>query len=317
MEELIVNLGSTPDPVEISPTKQNSLLDVPRVSFTQINSLNKCEFAWNLGFNELWTPKEPKTFFEVGNDVHKYFQMYYKNIGMTSTKHCLEMIDVEIEKRVRKATQLQDVDKMKRVVRAAQITKTYITKYAPEADKDWEVLDTEKFFDVALESPMGRRYILQVGIDLLFRSKESKRISIVDHKSMEGLGKFWSPMQVLMDPQMPTYIVALRKIGVGVFSGIINMANTYMYKDPNQPLENLFRREPAYFTNTELDGHLLELGHAVDRMLDIKERGVYRRSRSHSCNYCFFAEPCLMSLKGLPIQDTLETSFRRKMSRDT
>lgn len=302
--------------VTAQPPTPRSLLNIPVVSHSQMQTFDRCSFAYKLGYIDNWTAKETKPYFITGNLVHKYLFILYKNIMLTSYDHCFSLIQTEVDKDLRTAMNASDQDQIKRVSRAANIVKMYIYKFAALEDRDWIILDSEKYFKVSMKTPKGKSYTLNVGIDVVARQKSTGRLWIWDTKSFSGKSGFWSDTKIMMDPQFPTYLVALHKIGAMVVGAMLNEINTYDYKDVSkEPIDKLFKRTPIYHSSQELEGHEQEFGRMVDRMLETVESGDFVRSRRSECEYCQFNEPCILNLKGTPLGDIMPANFRQKVAR--
>jgi hypothetical protein len=116
---------------------------------------------------------------------------------------------------------------------------------------------------------------------------------------------------MLMDLQLKLYAAAMAENGRPVHAVIYNQLNTYEYKNKeNIPPDKLFRREPNYLNQAEIQNVLLEVGHAVDEMQDAHGRVVRRRMR-RDCSMCRYQDPCLAGLKGMDMHDVLPANFKR------
>lgn len=269
--------------------------DILTVSHSQLGTRDRCSFAWHIGYELGYTPKEKKKALELGSMLHALADIWY-------TSHDATLVDQQIH---RWLDGNLDGFVLENIAAATWVFKKYI-EYAQVMD-NWKVLSTENHFVIPLTTPEGRRYNLQGYTDLIVEIEG--RIWLLDHKSST---KFWTPTQVLMDSQMPLYAAALRTLGVDVFGIIINMMNTYQYKDKSKvKMEQLFKRERTYRTPQELDAVLENTGMLVD---EIYNKAPIRRSLRKDCDRCNFQEPCLLALKGVDIESVLSATCRKKDS---
>lgn len=273
------------------------------VSHSQMETWDRCTFKWHISYELGYAPLERFRGMELGSMLHELLALWYDNTDKALAE---SLIDQKINAWCEEF--MNDSFGIQSVATATWLIKKYIHEYALESDRLWEVVDVEKHFSILLTTPKGRLYILQGYIDLVLRIEGE--VWVVDHKSGQ---KFWTPNEVLMDSQMPLYAAALRHEGANVFGIIINMLGTYPYKDKLKvKLEQIFRREPTYRTPHELDSILLNAGYVVDEMID-KDQPI-RRSLKKDCSKCWAQDPCLLSLKGVPLELVLESTARKKES---
>lgn len=271
--------------------------EIPIVSHSQLTTLDRCSFAWDISYVKGWRPKERKRSLETGSMIHELLAVWYRE----QDERC---VDEAIEKWLETAN--TETFALQSAAHAAWLVKEYIQKFAPSHDR-FEIISVEEHFEIPLVTPKGREYHLQGYTDLVTR--QEGQIWLWDHKSG---AKFWNPTEVMMDSQMPLYAAAMRAQGRDVFGIVINMLNTYDYKDKSKATpDKLFRRELTYRTPEELNAILLNAGMMVDEIIDGPE---IRRSLRKDCSFCQFQEPCLLSLKGLPIEDILPATCELKSS---
>lgn len=280
--------------------------DWPILSYSQMQMWDRCEFAWWLGYHEEWVKKEQPAYFNIGSMIHQMCDMYYTNLRLKNRD--MKFVDEYINLKINEAMET-DHSLLPAIAVSARLMHRYINDYAPKEDKGHRVLSNEYHFTVPFKTGKGRNFVLQGYIDLL--TEVYGKIWVWDHKSSES--NFWTPNEVMMDPQTPLYAVALRELGMRTYGYIINMFNTYDYKkDPaSVPVEKLFKRESCYRTDKELNQVLQETLYMVDDMIENNE--TPRRSLRRDCGKrCQFREPCLMGLKGLDPEPFLINSFKKK-----
>lgn len=285
---------------------------IPKFSYSQLMTFDRCHFSWYLNYVEEWAPAETKSYFIEGNLVHELLMIYYKNLPLMDHYAALKLVKQKIHQWHAQVS--NDMAKLGYVTLAARVVKRYIEDFSVHEDEKWEFLDAEKHFEIPLTTPKGRDFILEGYIDILAREKATNRVWIWDHKTV-GQGKFWSEAELLMDSQMPTYVAALQETGIPIFGVIVNQLNKHEYKKLQDDVpEKLFKRKPIYHTAEELVTRLQEFGKIVDEALECKGTGDFRRSLKKDCSGCFFQDPCLMSLKEptVPVGNFLQSEFVKK-----
>lgn len=281
-----------------------------KTSHSEIMSFDRCQFAHDLSYRQQWQKKEKKANLAIGTIYHECLAIHYSNPGQDTValikdylKLCVQQWKEEVH-----GTDLNNLNI------AGRLAIRFVEDFAAYADRDWDIVDVEKYVEVDIKTPKGRPYTLCGVIDRLAIHKENRKLWVVEGKTV-GQGKFWSDIEILMDAQTPTYAAALREMGLDVFGIVYDMANTYQYAKPQeQPIEKFFQRKKTYRTPTELDNFLIETGRQVDIMIEAKENPDFipRRSLKRDCAGCFFQEPCLLSMKGVDIAPILEVDYMRR-----
>lgn len=286
------------------------MTEIPRFSYSKINSYSRCEFAFDLSYNKGWKPERYNDSMSLGTLIHTYLDGYYNDRlgGIITEDEFLCRLNE------RSAKSLEDPSQSVTLIsHAHRLVMRYIRDYALSADKDYRVLFTEKHVEAELKSRKGRPFILEGYIDLAFEHLKTSKVYLLDHKSYKA--KKITPIELEMDPQMSIYNVLARENGYPVFKIFHNLLNTYDYKKfESEPFNKLFDRVPSYRTETELDNFLLELRIIVDRVLD--HEGPYRRNLRRDCARCWYQKPCLVGLKGHDMEGFLQSSFKQKEKSD-
>jgi hypothetical protein len=283
----------------------------PRISFSQLGSWNRCEQAWDYSYKQGWKIREQKQYFALGGTGHEMMAAYYLNLkeGITNRGELLEAHLLFVQQLLSEGT----VRDLETISRAAWLVQHYIDDFAHLEDQGHTIVEVEHELVIPLTSPNGLDYEL-VGIyDLL--TQRQGRLWLWDHKFT---GRFWNPIQAIMDSQMPMYCAALRATGKEVFGIIINMVNTYNYKDPSKTTPaQLFRREKTYRTSQELDSILFHVGLSVERKWEAQtnENWVPIRALNKDCDRCSFQEPCLFEIKGIDSAPILRAKYEKKGDR--
>ena len=269
---------------------------IPKFSYSQLQTWDRCHFSWYLNYHEKWATTETKSYFVEGNVGHDLLMIYYKNIGLTDHASCVRLVKQKVMQYHNAAA--NDQEKLEIVTKIARVTKRYLEEFAINDPLKWEFLDAEKHFEIPLRTPKGREYLLEGYIDILAREKNTGRIWLWDHKFVGRSSSFWSEAELTMDSQLPTYVGALQSMNVPIFGAMVNMLNKWKYAKPVDDVpENLFKRKPVLHSDKELASRLIETGKIVDEILDACDTGNFRKSLKKDCNDCFYADPCLMSVK--------------------
>lgn len=282
---------------------------IPKFSYSQLSTWDRCHFSWYLNYHEKWATTETKSYFVEGNVGHDLLMIYYKNIPLTDHASCVRLVKQRVSQYHNAAG--SDPEKLEIVTKIARVTKRYLEEFAHSDSLKWEFLDAEKHFEIPLLTPKGRQYLLEGYIDVLAREKATGRIWVWDHKFVGRSSSFWSEDMLIMDSQLPTYVGALQSFNVPVFGAVVNMLNKWKYAKPVDDVpENLFKRKQVMHGDQELQSRIAETGKIVDEILEACEAGEFRRSMSKDCSGCFWMDPCLVSIKSpeTPIDDVMKMS---------
>jgi len=263
--------------------------------------------AWNLSYVGKWEQKKKPQSLQMGSLVHDLLDDYYQ--GQIDGER--DSLSRHRNKLTTLSQDLEDSEALQNLSFAGGLIHRYITEYALYEDAQYRPVASEQHYEVGMTTPEGRDYIFELYFDVLFEDRANGKLWMVDHKTHKS--NKWTPTQIMMDPQLPSYAMALRELlDIPIFGMTYNMLNTYDYKKP-PPVEKLFLRESTYRTPEELDNITLEIGHAVDDILENKDK--VRRTLQRDCDRCRFQEPCLMGLKGMDMNLILEDNFKQKGGR--
>lgn len=282
-----------------------------KVSHSQLQAFDRCHFAWHLNYERGIVPVETKSYFDLGSYIHKLLQAYYLGI-----KDGLEPKDAYEGVKELGALQIAmadtNIDALEIATKGLHLVRRYVFEYAQYHDKGWTILGVEHHFEIPFVSPGGINFLLEGYVDLVYQRPDGK-IWIVDHKTANGANNFYTDIQILMDPQLPTYVAGLRQEGKDIFGITYNLLNTYSYKDFNDvDHEKLFKRMDTYRIPKELDNQVKQLGLAVDEMVNVKISNSRRRSLRRDCDRCAYQEPCLLDMKGIDVTPVLEANYKLK-----
>lgn len=284
---------------------------LPVLSFSQAQAFGSCQFAWEIEYKMGYTAPQSKALY-LGTILHAFMADFYTRLMDDPSYQGSQWLSEVLPEMVETLLQASEHgETMVNVSQAAWLMQRYL-EIQTMADRNFTVLAVEKHFISKLTTPKGRDFLMQAYVDLLLQDKGNGNIWLVDHKSGQ---KFWTPMECLMDPQMPTYCASLMDEGIKVFGIMLNQINTYDYKRKNEvDNEKLFKREMMHRTSQEVHNVRQEFIRRADDILDAREATQHlpRSLRKDCGKYCKFPDPCLMGLKGMPIEVILEDTFQRK-----
>lgn len=275
------------------------------ISYSQAQMWARCRQAWYFQYELGYKKKTVPAVWGLGTKIHSGLEAYYawrmgKSPGIDNG---LEAV------RAKFFPELQNpsaYDTVQQIGRTITILDRYIQDFGPNEDVGYTPEEVEAFRAIPLVTPNGVEYYLQVYIDLMLRHNDTGHLWIVDHKST-GSARFYSEIEIMMDAQLPTYGGAMTLSGEPVFGYMFQFINTYEYKDPNQPTEKLFKRSKTYRTDAELVNMINNIGRIVDDMQENKDKPF--RAMKRDCSFCQFQEPCLLTMKGMPIEIAMEAEF--------
>lgn len=290
----------------ISPSPEQKLSEeypeLPVVSFHQLLTWDRCRFLWKMKYVDKWEKTRKGYAMELGTMGHAMLFDYYK----TGQDHSEDFANKWLAD-----WEHLDAEQMQNVGVAVSQFKLYRELFAPQEDKGLITEFLEHHFEVIITTPGGRRFILQGYIDRGSRDKNGN-LWLEDYK---WTGRFWSPLQLLMDAQLTYYAGAMLMLGYPVYGLMITQVNTYPYKNRDKKkIDELFKRERFAKTHLEIRNVMHEVGCMMDEMLEAKEREDFRRSLTRECGKCDFQEPCHSGLTGMDplIHLSFSPVFHRK-----
>lgn len=264
--------------------------DLPKVSFNQLLSWDRCRFLWKLKYIDKMDTTRKGPALQLGTMGHELLCDWYA----TGVDHS----DSFANKWMSDWSSLRP-EEHQAIATAITMFKAYIYEFAPQADRHYTVESLEEHFEVELTTPTGRPYILEGYIDQVRLDQNGHRW-VDDYKWTQ---RFWSPLEIQMDGQLTYYAAALAILGRPVHGTSLTQVNTYPYKDRSKKtVDDLFKRELIYRSPQEQAAVMHEVGLMVDDMLDVRGSNTpddYRRSLRRDCNRCYFQEPCALGLKGV------------------
>lgn len=303
MQILINPKQKLPNKVEpyVSPVGN----EVPKVSFSQVQTFLRCRLKWHYGYVQGLVPIEMPKAMEMGSYLHGKLDIYYQLYRQTQ--------DPDELWNLMEPLLLEDLDLVggtngEMISRSIKVMWRYVHQFSPQVDKGIEIVESEMHFEAPMITPKGRAFLLEGYADLLYSLNEQFRVR--DHKTTGKPGNFRRQGETDYDMQQSTYIGGLRAIGYPVFRGEVTELVTYNYaKYIEEPLDKLMRVTPTYRTDRAIEAAMHWYGRVVDEMIDEKE---FLPSREAGCRYCWYKDPCTLLQEGVDDATILSVGFRKK-----
>lgn len=289
-----------------------------RISQSQLNTWDRCQFKWYLsyragveenGYRSLTLPSAMRT----GSLGHTLLREFYKDQVegkvtdpyQQAKSRAGEMLDLDGENA--EATSL-----------VLRVLKRYFDEQIPKDEREgWVPHLIETHHYTPFTTPHGNEFLFEFYPDLVMLHQPTNRYWLWDHKWTGNLQNMWGEHELNMNRQFTLFSLGLAELPenpIEVHGCIVNQFNFYPYKDwAATPTEKVLVRKPLYRTAEELLTAKVELLNAVDELV-AKEinNGPYRRQPDRTCNFCQFYDPCLLSSKGLPLLEILDSQFEAK-----
>lgn len=282
-----------------------------RISHNQLGVWQRCPKRWEYTYVEEIVTKDTPAYFRLGTLVHELLSAYdqFLQQGADPGDPSVANLVMQVAKdEYLGAWGSDDVDLYRR---ALQATKRFILTHSKKEDQNIRVHAVEERFIVELETPKGRKFILEGIIDRIY--EKFGQIYILDRKTTGGTAH-WTENQLLMDSQLVTYGALLRELGWKPYGFEIDSIITYDYKDYNaQPSEKLFKRLTTTRSDAEMTFALDHYRQAIDAMFDVleNESGVpYHFSKE--CSSCPYMPICLYTMKGMDTAVLRRTKYKSR-----
>lgn len=248
--------------------------------------MTKGMYVYRHGYRAEVTDKPAR----LGTVIHEMLDLYYQGWTTVQMMDKYEEDDITYDTRV--------------LAYAASGLMFRYENYYREQERRVKVLATEQYLLVPYTTPAGRHVYLNGFVDLIV---ENNGLGVFDHKSG---GRFWTADMVYFDRQLMIYAYMLHVLGYSPRFGVINNINTtHIQRCANRPVEDLFSRVPAKFTERRIVGYIDQVGRAIDTILAAE---TYPRHLSRSCASCQFKEACALELEGVDATAYLKTNFNSR-----
>lgn len=301
------------------------------ISFSELDSFKQCPHKHALGYIERWTKdRDETTAAGRGTLWHKILDAHYTSLknGESPRQAVFDLLYS-----FRKAGKDPDTIDL-----LAWMYEGYVEKWGN--DDEWEVLRVEYKAVVPLRYPSGRlsKFDLKMIVDLVVRSRTTKRVWLIDHKSHANIPK---DKDLEFDDQFGLYVWGLRQIGHNVFGCVYNTARTQRNKGDFPEVREEWRQKRAAGGKAGVEPRPQALSDRFDRYLMTRTdrevatladealstaRTMYgphnhheRHTNSDTCKWrCDFTEACLMGRKTSNTRERqflLDVGFRQDFTR--
>lgn len=171
--------------------------------------------------------------------------------------------------------------------------------------------------------PINNEYWYGLRLDLLVEAqvgRQKGKILLIDHKTTYD---FWQPNDLLLLPQMPKYVMAVRFSGYPVHEAYINQIRTRFdsNKIPDKSNEDLFKRSPVGITDERTASALSHQMVASERIMSMRNKPLplieaecLPVQNKMVCKNCPFMDPCIKMEDGYSATGALGENYIAKTS---
>lgn len=260
-----------------------------RVSHSEIDSFKKCKRKfWYLYLRRLSKKRGGLNAASKGGLLHKCLEHYCIQL-----KDGLEHDDAMVSTH----DYLKSIIVAENFADAGEVSK--LLKFWGEVNplRHYTVLAVEKKFAANLFADVN-----WVGaVDVILRDRDGK-IVIVDFKSTQ---KQWSEHRIELDPQIPTYIAALRHTGYPADYGLLIQIRTQYAKAA--VAADIIISRPLHYTDINIENVWGDVYNSTQQIAEARQQYLFAgddgadKTRSPSdmvCNMCPMRMLCISDLKG-------------------
>lgn len=291
-----------------------SLDDAKIISVSQANSFTDCERKH--GFSYLYQKQSPtmSRALSIGVGGHEIVASYYRAIkaGMDKVEAQQEAMK-DLTAMFAEGTHDFEVLQMIYSLVDRYITQESLSKFA-------KVLEVEQDFFLPI---VEGSYWFGMRLDLLLEATAGNmkgKVILIDHKFTYD---FYSADDLLMDMQMPKYVVPIRFAGYPVAEAYINQFRTRFKSDKinEKTDDDLFRLSPVGIEPERVKNafaHQMRVSERIIERLNMPvdlamAEAIPNRNRM-LCRSCPFKLPCQMMENGYSAQKALGNNYVDKQS---
>lgn len=296
------------------PNVPTKLDDARIISNSEVDSFLTCERKHFLSFGFNRESKHPSESLGKGILGHELLAEYYRSLQGGATK---------LEARQEAMKFLSKVyikgDFSPEVLTTVQLL---VSRYI-ENDTlatGAKILEVEKDFYL----PINDQYWYGMRLDLLVQATVGRlqgQVLLIDHKFTYD---FYSPDDLLLNPQMPKYVGTVRFNGYPVAEAYLNQLRTRFHSGliPKKTDEDLFKRMPVGLGTM----NQARVANAIKTQMKASERILEKRSlpldlwfddalpvqNKMICRSCPFKTPCQMMETNIPPAQALGGEFQKR-----
>jgi hypothetical protein len=290
-----------------------ALDDAKIISVSQVNSFTDCQRKH--GFSYLYQKQSPtmSRALSIGVGTHEILASFYRALkaGMNKVEAQQEAMK-DLTAMFTEGTYDFEVLQMIYSLVDRYIEQEVLSKFA-------KVLEVEQDFFL----PINEEYWFGMRLDLLLEATAGNmkgKIILVDQKTTYD---FWSADDLLLDMQMPKYVVPVRFAGYPVAEAYINQFRTRFKSDkiPEKSNEDLFRLSPVGIEPERVRNAMAHQMRVSERIIErlkmpvelAMAEAVPNRNKM-LCRSCPFKQPCIMMENGYSAQKALGNNYVDKQS---
>ncbi len=280
--------------------------DMRLISNSQVSAWNTCRNQYRYGHDIKLMPKPTggSSPLSLGTFGHRVLETYYASIIQgESHDSAVASTDAVYIKLMRDTP--NPAGAMEIVGKIKPLMVGYFDNFA-KTDQ-WDILGAEEKIDL----PLSDEYSMPIRYDLLMRNKADGKVYIVDHKFT---WEFWRTVDIMLMPQLPKYIAALRASDQIVDGVMLNQIRTRPIKAPS--LDQLYRRDKFYPSihkiKTYLSEHIVASREIVayhEQPESIRKQLALRVANKMICKWCAFSELCAVELDGGETSSMIANDF--------
>lgn len=295
------------------PNKPVSLDDAIVVSGSQADSWLTCERKWMFSYVFKKASVAKSRALNLGIVTHDILEVFFQAIKDGFNKEDARQLAMQ------KLTQLfeeggQSADVL---TTSYMLVDRYISHDTIHSNS--KILEVETDFFL----PINSNYWYGLRLDLLVEAtvgRQKGKVLLIDHKTTYD---FWSPDDLLLDPQMPKYVTAVRFSGYPVHEAYLNQIRTRFdsSKIGEKSNEDLFKRSPVGITDERVASSLHHQMVASERILNMMDKPLpliedscLPTQNKMVCRMCPFKGPCIKMEDGYSATGALGSDYVAKTS---
>jgi hypothetical protein len=251
--------------VEVSPPQK-----VWRISHSTGEAFLACEKKYELAHVENLAPKKMPAALALGIYGHGVFQVFFEQIKEHGDAQLAQVLAL------RKA--YEDIEHFGKI--GKELIWWFDTVWPTLG---WKILEVEKTYYLKLNEDTEYPFTIDLLIEL------NGQLLIIDHKFTADA---YDESLLLVYPQLPKYIGALRALGVPVVSAIYNIVRTRSMKD----LDAKLVRQPVKVNNARIKNSFKIHLNTIDKIK--AHEGEFVRNVGYGCKFCSFVDLCGLEMNG-------------------
>lgn len=297
----------------IPPNKPVNIDDAIVVSGSQADAWLTCERKWMFSYIFQKASATKSRALNLGTVTHDLLEVFFQAIKDGYSKADARQLTMQ------HLTKLYESDGY-----AADILTTAYMLCDRYIDHD-TIHSNSKILEVETDFflPINSQYWYGLRLDLLVEAtvgRQKGKVLLIDHKTTYD---FWSPNDLLLNPQMPKYVTAVRFSGYPVHEAYLNQIRTRFdsKKIGEKSNDDLFKRSPVGITDERVKTALHHQMVASERILEMShkplsliEDNCLPVQNKMVCRNCPFVEPCIKMEDGYSATGALGNDYVAKSS---